>query len=472
MKHFLIGILLILSNLTEAQDKQQLAAKPPLGWNSFDCYAVYLHEKAANENLDAFAEKLKPYGYEYFVIDAGWYGEFKLVPGTMYPMEKHAEVVALDEYGRLEPSQTYFPHGLKPLIEKTHELGVKFGIHMMRGIPRKAVEFNTPIVGTKYHARDIADTTSICAWNHQNYGVDMSKPGAQEYYNSVYQKLADWGVDFVKVDDLVHYPKEIIAISKAIQNSGRSMVYSLSPGGSTNLKDLPYYTTANMVRVTHDIWDDEVSIKRSFDAMKTWQGRGYPTFWADLDMIPFGQLQLMQPIEYKTTKEANKNLAGKGFKRTAQFTKAQMRVFITQRALFASPLMFGGDLPTLDEFSLSLITNKDMLACNQNGHPATLITENDGTEIWGTAVPSVRIEGWIGIFNRTESVKEFSLSKSNLGLVTYFSKPKSDKERVVPSDFFVRDIWGGKEFTLSDDKINITIEPNDVLFIYYQEITE
>ena len=196
------------------------------------------------------------------------------------------------------------------MIERAHQQGVKFGVHIMRGIPRRAVELNLPVLDTKYTARDIADTTSICKWNPQNFGVDMNKPGAQEYYNSLYKKLADWGVDYVKVDDLVPYPKEIVAISKAIEDCGRPMVYSLSPGGNANLKDLPYYTTANIIRITSDIWDEPEAIDNGFNAWRMWQGKGRPGFWPDLDMIPFGQLQLMQPAtEGKDENEVR--LAGK-----------------------------------------------------------------------------------------------------------------------------------------------------------------
>ena len=144
-----------------------LAETPPMGWNSFDSYGVYLHEKAAMENVEAFAEKLKPHGYEYFVIDAGWFGEFKLQEGTIYPAEKHAAKMKFNEFGLLQPSDTYFPNGLKPIIDRCHELGLKFGLHLMRGIPRAAVKANTPVKGTKYFAQDIADTTSICKWNSQ-----------------------------------------------------------------------------------------------------------------------------------------------------------------------------------------------------------------------------------------------------------------------------------------------------------------
>lgn len=170
------------------------AQTPPMGWNSFDSYGVYLHEKAALENLEAFAVKLKPHGYEYFVIDAGWFGEFKLQEGTIYAAEKHASKMKFNEFGLLQPSDTYSPNGFKPIIDRCHQLGLKFGLHLMRGIPRAAVKDNVPIKGTEYFARDIADTTSICRWNHQNYGVDMSKPGAQEFYNSLINQMAEWGL--------------------------------------------------------------------------------------------------------------------------------------------------------------------------------------------------------------------------------------------------------------------------------------
>jgi len=217
-----------------AQKTNILVRIPPMGWNSFDSYGVYLYEKAAMDNLEAFAEKLKPYGYEYFVIDAGWFGEFKLRPGTIYPAEKHAKKLHFNKYGLLQPSETYFPNGLKPIIDHCHELGLKFGLHLMRGIPRAAVISNTPVEGTKYFAKDIADTTSICNWNPQNYGVDMSKPGAQEFYNSLINQMADWGVDFIKYDDLVPYPKEIEGIANAIEQCGKPMVLSLSPGGDVD----------------------------------------------------------------------------------------------------------------------------------------------------------------------------------------------------------------------------------------------
>lgn len=463
----LISLLLTLITLVSySQQKNILLAKtPPMGWNSFDSYGVYLHEKAALENVEAFAKKLKPYGYEYFVIDAGWFGEFTLRSGTIYPTEKHAKKIKFNEYGLLQPSDTYFPNGFKPIIDRCHQLGIKFGVHLMRGIPRAAVDANVPIKGTKYFAQDIADKNSICVWNSQNYGVDMKKPGAQEFYDSLIKQLADWGVDFIKYDDIVPFPEEIKGVANAIAKSGRPMILSLSPGGDVNPDYLDAFQRAHMLRVTPDIWDDQKGIDECFADWRKWNGKSKPGFWIDMDMIPFGQLQLMSPKPAgisgsETREEINKKiksgevekfelLAGKGFNRISEFSKDQMFTFITMRALSASPLMMGGDLPTLDNFSLKLITNKEILACNQNGVMGELIYDKDGIEIWKTP-NKLNKGGWIGIFNRDKNLKSLALDKNALG-------------EDLKNSSKLYDVWGDKKIA----KLDFDINANGVVFLKY-----
>jgi len=462
----LAGMLLACNSPQRTNETvKPLAQTPPMGWNSFDSYGVYLHDKVAMENLEAFAEKLKPHGYEYFVIDAGWFGEFRLKEGTMFPAEKHASKMKFNEFGLLQPSDTYFPNGLQPVIDRCHELGLKFGLHLMRGIPRAAFKANTPVKGTKYFAQDIADTTSICAWNQQNYGIDMSKPGAQEFYNSLMNQMAEWGVDFIKYDDIVPYPKEVEAVANAIAQCGRPMVLSLSPGDEVDPNHLEAFQMAHMLRVTPDIWDEQKGINECFEAWRKWQGKERAGFWIDMDMIPFGQLQMMSPkpagVSGNETKQelmdkmkagelANfELLTGKGFNRQSKFTKDQMYTFITLRALSASPLMMGGDLPTLDDFSLKLITDKDVLECNQNGIMGSLVYEEGGIEIWKTPKNNSK-DGWIGIFNRTEEIKSISLKQGNLGLDTAES-------------YLLHDVWNKGEVSTLDFEIN----PNGVIFLKY-----
>jgi len=443
-----------------------LAQTPPMGWNSFDSYGVYLHEKAAMENLEAFAKKLKPYGYEYFVIDAGWFGEFKLQEGTIFPAEKHAAKMKFNEFGLLQPSYTYFPNDMQHIIDRCHELGLKFGLHLMRGIPRAAFKANTPVKGTKYFAQDIADTTSICSWNQQNYGVDMSKPGAQEFYNSLINQLAEWGVDFIKYDDIVPFPEEIKAVADAIAQCGRPMILSLSPGGKVDPNHLEAFQKGHMLRVTPDIWDDQKGINECFEAWRKWQGKEKPGFWIDMDMIPFGQLQMMSQkpagVQGNETKSelakkvksgqiaSFEQLSGKGFNRWSGFTKNQMYTFITLRALAASPLMMGGDLPSLDDFSLALITNKDMLECNQNGIIGKLVFDKDSIEGWNTKQKNTN-NGWIGIFNRTTRPNSFVIETEKLGISSSI-------------EYVLTDIWKKKILSPGDKEV---IEPNGVIFIKY-----
>ena len=438
----------------------QLASTPPMGWNSFDSYGVYLHEKAALANLETMAEKLKPYGYEYFVVDNGWFGEYQLQPGTIYAAEKHAHDVRINQYGHFLPSKTYFPNGFDTLIKRCHELGLKFGVHLMRGIPRKACEFNLPIQGTPYRASDIANTdpAANCTWCKYNYGVDMSKAGAQQWYDGLIQHIADMGIEFIKYDDIVPYPREVEAVAKAIKKTGRPIVLSLSPGGSVDPNAIDSFRTGNMLRVTKDIWDDQSDIDQCFDAGRKWQGKERLGFWIDMDMIPFGQLQLMSPPGKQKDPMAKGDiaLAGKGTCRWCQLDKAQKRTFITLRALAASPLMVGGDLPTLDDYSLSLLTNTDMLACNQNGIMAELVEEQDSVETWRVFTRESSNSGYAGIFNRSDAPRTIAITPALLGLESAES-------------IRLKDVWADRNlFTSAAKPCRLAIQSHDVIFIRFK----
>ena len=439
--------------------QEPLAQTPPMGWNSFDSYGVYLHEKAAYENLEAMAKKLKHHGYEYFVVDNGWFGEYTLQDGTIFPAEKHAHDIRINEYGYFLPSKVYFPNGLKPIIDRCHELGLKFGLHLMRGIPRKAYELDLPIKGTQYTARDIANTDpdENCKWCHYCYGVDMSRPGAQAWYDGLIRHIADMGVDMIKYDDIVPHPDEVEAVAKAIAKTGKPILLSLSPGNNAlqDEESMRAFRQGNMLRVTKDVWDEQHYIDECFSAWRKWQGKEQPGFWIDMDMIPFGQLQLMSPPSTNPKKtvmdKGDVALAGKGVHRQCQLTQPQMKTFITMRALAASPLMMGGDLPTLDDFSLMLITDPEMLACNQNGVMGSLMLEKNGIETWKADKKGAKEEGWIGIFNRQEKAVECELSAERLGL--------------DGADYKLYEVWGDNEKRFGQ-KVNIN--PNGVLFVKFE----
>ena len=456
-KLFYLTIFFILNtHASDYSNKNQLALSPPMGWNSFDSYGVYLYEEAALSNLEAMAEKLKPHGYEYFVIDNGWFGEYTLQEGTIFPAEKHAHDVRINQFGYFLPSKVYFPNGLDKIVKRCHSLGLKFGLHLMRGIPRKAYDLDLPIEGTPYTARDIAvtDPSENCKWCDYCYAVDMTKPGAQEWYDGLIRHVAEMGVDMIKYDDIVPHPDEVEAVAKAITKLDKPILLSLSPGGKVNPEAISFFRMANMLRVTKDVWDEQSYIDECFKAWRKWQGKEQPGFWIDMDMIPFGQLQLMSPPSVDLSKtvldKGDIALSGKGVHRECQLTKPQMETFITMRALAASPLMMGGDLPSLNDFALKLITNSDMLACNQNGVMGSLIIEEPGLETWRVFQKDFDNKGWIGIFNRSSDKISFSLDACRLGF--------------ADETYTLYDVWNRKELLYG---LMIDLEPNGVLFIKF-----
>lgn len=415
--------LLVVSPAIYAQSSiQHFAPKPLLGWNSFDSYRTSLTAAEAIPTIDVMAKEYLPFGYEYFVMDAGWYV-------TRNP-KVHTDS-KFESFGMCVVNPKRFPNGIKPLINHAHKKGLKFGVWMMRGISKEAVRQNLPIPGTKYFSRDIADTSNTCVWSDMNFGVDMTKPGAQEYYNVIIDTLASWGIDFIKVDDVVPNPGEIIAIANAIEKGKHKIIFSLSPGDVHHASHLPYYKRANMLRITRDIWDNPLSIEKGFFAWEKFQGISGPGFWPDLDMIPFGRLDIIN-------KDARKS----------NFNEHQMKTFITQRAMAASPLIIGGDLLTMDDFSKSLLTNREMLACNQNGVMGVNVYRAGNIDVWLTPDKSDPRMGWIGIFNRTTSDRNVTLTKQELGFVAF-----EESYNLVPARqrFLLKDVWSGKTIYVKDD---------------------
>jgi len=426
---------------------------PFLGWNSYDCYGSNADANILNENLDVFIEKLKPYGYEYFVIDAGWYRDYDLKPGENWPSKGDKAHLNIDEYGRFIPSEKLFPNGFKDIIDRAHKQGIKFGIHLMRGIPREAVMQNLPIKGTKYFARDIADTNDTCNWSSLNYGVDMDKPGAQAYYNSILELVAGWGVDFIKYDDIVHKPREINAVANAIEKCGREIVLSISPGDDINPDYFETYKRADMIRITRDIWDLSEDIQISFERWKKMQPFSGKGFWLDMDMIPFGHIKISNP------RSNDRAFSARGYDRLDNFSFAQKKTFITQRALAASPLFMGGALTSSPNIVFELLTNEDMLKCDQNGITGKLESRihNYSTNIyiWRTPYQNLDNEGWIGIFNQNEYLDIAKLNKEQLGLMKNAS-------------YELYDIWN-HQYIEDGENLNFEIPGEDVVFIHYKK---
>ncbi len=346
--------LLFLSSVLAAQTG--LAPTPPMGWNSWDSYGTTVREQDVKANAEVMARDLKKYGWKYVVVDIQWYEPH--AEGHEY---KQGAPLEMDQYGRLTPATNRFPsavngRGFKPLADYVHGLGLKFGIHIMRGIPRQAVDENTPILHSRFRASDIANRKSVCDWNPDMYGVDMSKPGAQEYYNSLAELYASWGVDFVKADDMSRpYQSrrlEVVALSKALRESGRPILLSLSPGAAPLSEAADLAKQAQMWRISDDFWDKWDLLRKQFDYTRDWAPYvGRNNTWPDADMLPFGMLRV------------NDNKRGP---EPSKFTADEQMTVMTLWSIFRSPLIFGGDLPRNDAATNALITNEEVIAMDQH----------------------------------------------------------------------------------------------------------
>jgi hypothetical protein len=361
------------------------AATPPMGWNSWDCYGTAVTEAEVKANADYMAKNLKPHGWQYIVVDIQW----SEPNAGAHGYRPNAEL-AMDANGRLIPAGNRFPssaggRGFQPLADYIHAQGLRFGIHIMRGIPRRAVKANLPLAGSKVRAADIADVHSVCPWNTDMYGVDMKRPGAQDYYDSILRMYAGWGVDYIKADDIARpvHTAEIAALHQAILKTGRPIVLSLSPGPAA-LKSLSFLQeNANMWRISDDFWDEWRYLLQNFTLMQIWGGVGRPGAWPDADMLPLGRIGIR---------------AERGGDRMTRFTRDEQRTLMSLWSIAQSPLMFGGDLPSNDEFTLSLLTNDEVLAVDQKAAGGDSVFE-DGVRVIWTANAAGSDAKYIAVFN-------------------------------------------------------------------------
>ncbi|MEO3946764.1 alpha-galactosidase [Gorillibacterium sp. CAU 1737] len=389
---------------------RRLALTPPMGWNSWDCYGASVTEDEVRANAEYMAQHLKEYGWEYITVDIQWYE-----PGAHSSQYRPFVPLVMDEWSRLLPAVNRFPSaaggkGFRPLADAVHALGLKFGIHIMRGIPRQAVHADTPILGTSATAREIAHTNSICPWNTDMYGVDASKEGAQAYYDSLFQLYAEWGVDLVKVDDIAasrlydtHLP-EIELLSQAIERCGRPMVLSLSPGPAPVKHASFFHEHATMWRITDDFWDQWPLLREMFDRCRNWQGEAKAGGWPDCDMLPLGRIGI-------------RSVDGGGEDRMTRFTRDEQLTMMTLWSICRSPLIFGGELRDNDSWTHDLLTNRDVLHMHRYSSNAREAVREDETVIWTAEEQGQAL--YTALFNLGDRESVIRLDPEQIGLAEF-----------------------------------------------------
>jgi hypothetical protein len=420
----LLLVAILFANIVFAQ----VAQTPPMGWNSYNCFGSAVHEDEVKANADYMSAHLKQYGWQYVVVDFLW--SYDNPPGSTIgnPFQSRLDDgsyipwLSMDEYGRLTPHVNKFPSsfagkGFKPLSDYVHAQGLKFGIHVMRGISRQAVWAKTKVLGTENITADmIADTSSTCPWMNHMYGLDMNKKGAQEYLNSLLDLYASWNVDFIKVDDIARpfSTAEIDGYKKAIEHCGRPIVLSISPGETPLNQSAFLLDKVNMWRMADDFWDNWSQVLKMFDYAAAWQGKSSDGHWPDCDMIQIGKLSKRGPV---------------GPERYSRFTTDELYTHMSFWCIYRSPLMLGGNLPENREIENTLFTNDEVLAVNQQGEHPYQLYKKDGAMVWVSHVQNSK-ELYVGLFNISDTTKNISIDFSTVGI----------KGKVK-----VRDLWSKKD---------------------------
>lgn len=429
----LLGLVAMAMQAQTAQFKQW-ALTPPMGWNSWDCYGPTVTEQEVKANADYMARNLKSYGWEYIVVDIRWYIENDKAGGY----NETDAVFVMDEYGRYQPAENRFPSaaggkGFRPLADYVHGLGLKFGIHLMRGIPKLAVNKHTPVKGTNGITADqIYNESRLCTWLHDNYTVDATKQGAQAYYNSLFNQYAEWGVDFIKIDDLStpYHREEIELIRKAIDQCGRPIVLSTSPGdtpvsAAEHLKD-----HANMWRMVNDVWDVWRDMPHLMEVAQSWYPYIAPGTWPDCDMLPLGHIAIR---------------GERGEERYTRLTRDEQLTLMTFFCIFRSPLMYGGDLPTMDDWTLSLLTNREVLRMHKEGTDVRQLFLRDG-QLAVTSRNSISGDVYLAVFNIADDKEQLiAVTLEELGLA---------------GEYQLTDLWTGQGLSKTNSKVSTKLYPH------------
>ncbi len=365
---------------------------PPRGYNSYNGFNWSITEAEFRATVEFCDKELKPYGFEYMVIDACWsHPGISDVPNANQTDDLQPTLM-MDRYGRLIPTPDRYPSstfgaGLRPLADWVHGKGFKFGIHLMRGVPRQAAAMKAPILGSEFTCDQIVDAQGVaCDWQNQMAPLNMAHPGAQAYLDSIFALYEGWALDFFKIDDISwpYHAEEIEGYERAIAKTGREMVISLSPGAVPPEQWQHVAQYSDMWRISNDFWDRPDHLYANFDRYAVWSALRVPGAFPDGDMLPFSKVSLRGPV---------------GEPRYSKFTYDEKMSQLSLWCLCNAPLMLGGDVTVIDSATLKLLQNPDVLAVDNEAADAKRILVEDGRQAWTARHQSIASVQYLALFN-------------------------------------------------------------------------
>ncbi|MFF4488184.1 NEW3 domain-containing protein [Streptomyces sp. NPDC001544] len=375
-----------------ADSSPSLSSTPPMGWSSWSALREggSLTQDGIKAQARVMHDKLQRYGYRYINIDAGW--------------SDH-----LDAYGRDAWDTTRFPDGLPALASYLHGLGLKFGIYLTPGVPIEAYQKNLPVHGTPYHMQDMADPTRPGNTHNDSYRIDFGKPGAQEYVQSYADLFASWGVDYIKMDFVgpggglvpTDNRPDMKAWHQAIAATGRPMHLELS--NSLSIADAATWrATSNGWRTGGDI-ECYCGVNGSSTPLTSWQ-RMSARFDQVADWQPYGGPGAFN--DYDSIEVGNGDDGG--------LTPDERRTQLSLWSLAASPLLLGTDLTKLYGPDLELLTNRDVIAVDQDATDASRVSKSATAQVFAKTEPNGDVI--IGLFNTGPGAQTVSVAPGTAGL--------------------------------------------------------
>jgi hypothetical protein len=402
---------------------------PYFGWSSFSQQTLnsnFLTQANITAQSDALAASgLQAHGFQYINMDSGWQGSF-------------------DAYGRPIPNTTTFPN-IQALVAHIHQNGQKAGIYWIPGVEYPAVAANSPILGTPYHIQDIlvvpytaGNAFGGSGTSPYHYKIDYTKPGAQEYTNSVVALFASWGIDYIKLDGVtpgsdsyglsIDNRPDVAAWSQAIAASGRPIWLTISWDLDEDYLSV-WQQYANARRIDQDVecegdcntltnWP---RIYERFRDLPGWETASGPTVgWNDLDSL---------------------DIINSGA--TDGLTNEERRSALSLWSLVNAPLVLGGDLTAIDDFGKHLLSNDEVLAVDRSTRPAVQVLDGD-LEVWVSNLGNGNY--YVGIFNMNAAVTNARIPWSLLGFANAIN---------------VRDLWDHRDLGPAFDGYSTVLKAHE-----------
>ena len=403
-----------------------IALTPPMGWRSWICWGDAVSQDLVLSSARAMAAKgLRDHGWTYINIDDGWQGPRG------------------GEFGAIQPNSK-FPD-MKALADEIHGLGLKFGIY--------SSPWRGTYAGYPGGSSDNADGTypwvvsgEVNEFYKLNRNPDApdAKPnwinwtfGRHSFATHDARQWAAWGVDYLKYDWFPNDVPHVHEMTEALQSTGRDIVYSLSNTGIyDNARD--YVRLAQLWRTTGDIVDTWESVSRNGFTQDRWAAYTGPGHWSDPDMLVVGKVG-WGPNLHPT-----------------RLTPDEQYAHMSLWCLLSAPLLLGCDLAQLDEFTLGLLTNDEVLAVNQDalGRQATQFSNIDGKVIYAKTLEDGSYA--VGLFNRGDALATIALRWGPWGNLP--------TERVGMA-FRVRDLWRQQDLGTFTDSFEVPVAPHGVVLV-------